>query len=553
MTQFDDKNREDKVKLFREKEGEDLANILSKKYGLKYVDLTQISIDTDKLKLVPEIIAKENKLIVFGGVHKTIKVGVLSPNDSGTKSILKELEERGYILDIYMVSQKSLETVWKRYKDISFSTETKSGVLDISTEDIERALSETKSLNDVITSIKQTLALKKSYRVSKIMETILAGAISLNASDVHIEPEESSVRLRFRLNGILTNILDFDPETYHLLLSRLKLLSGLKLNVKDQAQDGRFSIKLSQTDIEIRASSIPDSYGEAIVLRILNPETIKVSMEGLGMDKDLYQTVLAEIEKPNGMVLNTGPTGSGKTTALYSFLQKIHRPEIKIITIEDPVEYHLPGIVQTQVDSKRNYNFSSGLKASLRQDPDIIMVGEIRDEETAKTAIHAALTGHLVLSTLHTNSAAGTFPRLIDLGVDPKTIGPAMNIAMAQRLVRVLDEKKKKKIPIPDVDKKLIEEILSGVKDKNKIPQTNYVWIPDTEEGDISGYSGRVGIFEAIVVDNKMEELIAREPRETEITELAEERGLLNIKQDGVIKVLNGITTIEELRRVVDL
>ncbi|PIP86369.1 hypothetical protein COV42_02060 [Candidatus Campbellbacteria bacterium CG11_big_fil_rev_8_21_14_0_20_44_21] len=453
-----------------------------------------------------------------------------------------------------MVSNKSLRSAWERYKDISFSTETTAGVLDISNRQIEEGVRQNKTLGDVESGIKQTLSLKKSYRISRIVESILAGAISLKASDVHIEPEESYVRLRFRLNGILTDILRMDLETYGLLLSRLKLLSGLKLNLKKEAQDGRFSIKLEKTDIEIRASSLPGAYGESIVLRILNPETLKISLENLGLDEDVLKVVLREIEKPNGLILNTGPTGSGKTTTLYAFLRKIHRPEIKIITIEDPVEYHLPGIVQTQVNPKKNYNFSSGLRSALRQDPDIIMVGEIRDEETARIAVHASLTGHLVLSTLHTNSAAGTFPRLLDLGIDPKTIGPSVNIAMAQRLIRHLDEGRKKKVPISDKDKVLVEKILSGVADKSKIPQTDYLWVPDTgDENDVAAYAERRGIFEVVVVDEEMEKLISAMPAEREIEELAKKRGLLDMKEDAVIKALKGMTSLEEVKRVIEL
>jgi len=554
MALFDDKNREGKLKSFREKEGEDLAKILSQKYGAKYADLSRFSIDTNALKLLPEKVAKENNMAVFSKLNKDIKVAVFSPKNVETQSILEKLKKEGYMPEIFMVSQKSLESAWVRYKDISFSTETEAGVLSVSNEQIEKAIKETRTLKEVIEMIRETLAMKKSYKISRIVEILLAGALSMRASDVHIEPEESNVRIRYRLNGILTNITELDTETYELLLSRIKLLAGLKLNVKKEAQDGRFSIKLGKSDIEIRASSLPGAYGESIVLRILNPETIKVSMENLGMDPDLLMAVEREISKPNGMILNTGPTGSGKTTTLYAFLQKIHQPEIKIITIEDPVEYHLPGVVQTQVDRKKKYSFSTGLRASLRQDPDIIMVGEIRDKETASIAIDAALTGHLVLSTLHTNSAAGTFPRLIDLDVNPNVIGPAINVTMAQRLVRKLDEKKRKEIPIEGKDKEDIERILLGVTDKSKIPQTNHLWVPDVPEGDPStGYTERIGIFEAIIVDKEMEELISKKPREIEIEEMAKKQGFLNMREDGVIKALKGITSLDEVRRVIEL
>lgn len=553
MALFADKKTERKIKLLREREEEDLAKLLSKKYGVEYGDLSRVSIDTDALKLIPEGVAKENKVAVFSKLEKNVNVAAHSPKDDGVTNVLEELKKKGFAPKLFMVSNKSLEKAWTMYKDISFSEKTKAGVLEISSEQIENLVKKIKTLDEVIKIIKETLVMKKGHKTSRIIETVLAGALAMETSDVHIEPEESNARLRFRLNGMLTEILYFDTKTYNLLLSRIKILAGLKLNVKKEAQDGRFSINLGETDVEIRASSMPGAYGEAIVLRILNPETIKVSMEALGMDEDLLKAIMGELQKPNGIILNTGPTGSGKTTTLYAFLSKIHQPEIKIITIEDPIEYHLPGVVQTQVDRKKKYTFSTGLRSSLRQDPDIIMVGEIRDNETAKIAIHAALTGHLVLSTLHTNSAAGTFPRLIDLGVDEKVIGPAVNVSMAQRLVRKLGEKRKE-IPIKGKDKEDIERILAGVVDKSKIPQTNHLWVPDVPENSSdTGYSGRTGIFEAILIDDEMEQLISKKPREIEVEELAKKQGILTMKEDAVIKALKGITSLEEVRRVIEL
>ena len=291
-----------------------------------------------------------------------------------------------------------------------------------------------------------------------MLEIILAGALSADASDIHIEPQEKQVRLRFRLDGVLHDILLFDYKIYNLILSRIKLVSGLKLNIHNQAQDGRFSIKINEGATEVRTSVIPEAYGESIVLRILNPKSISISFDALGIDKDLMNILEKELKKPNGMILTTGPTGSGKTTTLYAFLRKIYTPETKIITLEDPVEYHLPNIVQTQVEESIGYSFSAGLRSVLRQDPDIIMVGEIRDLETAKTAINSALTGHLVLSTLHTNNAAGTIPRLVDLGVNPASIAPAVNISMAQRLVRKLCGKCKEKQPASESESATIKK-----------------------------------------------------------------------------------------------
>ncbi|OHA93212.1 MAG: hypothetical protein A3G47_02625 [Candidatus Zambryskibacteria bacterium RIFCSPLOWO2_12_FULL_39_45] len=438
---------------------------------------------------------------------------------------------------------------------MSYSFETKSGALDISNEQITDFLSQVQGIPDVQNLISQILKMKKSYRISRILEIILAGAIATNSSDIHIEPEEDYVRLRYRLDGMLTDILEFDLETFGLLLSRIKLISNLKLNVKG-AQDGRFSIKIREEEIEIRTSLLPGAYSESVVLRVLNPNAISVPLSELGIGPRLLEVIDHEMSKPNGMILNTGPTGSGKTTTLYAFLKKIHTPKIKIITIENPIEYHLPGIVQTQTDDKKDYGFAEGLRSALRQDPDVIMVGEIRDAETAEIAINSALTGHLVFSTLHTNTAAGTFPRLIDLGVNPKIISSALNIAMAQRLVRKLCEECKKEILLEGKAKETIIAILDSISDKTYLEniQTTNVWQnTGCDKCNNTGFKGRIGVYEAIVMDENIERVVKDNPSEREIKKAAKAQNLLDIREDGVLKILAGITTLDELERVVDV
>src|SRR3989344_6057349 len=279
------------------------------------------------------------------------------------------------------------------------------------------------------------IAIALARIISRLLEIILAGAIAIKASDIHIEPEKERGRLRFRLDGILQDVGFFGSDIYHLINSRIKLLSGMKLTSKI-AQDGRFSISEGDVEISIRSSLIPGSYAEAIVMRLLDPKSIQVDLEELGIEPYLFGIVQEEIIKPNGLILVTGPTGSGKTTTLYAFLRKIYSPEINIITIEDPVEYHLIGITQTQINLERGYTFPEGLRSALRQDPDVIMVGEMRDGETAEIAVQSALTGHMVFSTLHTNNAAGVIPRLIDLGVNPKILVSALSFSSAQVLAR---------------------------------------------------------------------------------------------------------------------
>lgn len=551
MATFDEEKQIERVEELREHEEEELAKILSKKYGVSYIDLSQVSIQTDALRLIKEEDARRIEIAAFHKIGKKLSVAARAPSKPEVAEAVKELERLGNEVVLFMVSRASLERAWERYKDLSFSTESRAGVLDISAEEIAKLLESLKTLPDVQKGMDEVMHMKKAYRVSRILETTLASALALRASDIHIEPEEADVRLRLRLNGVLTDVLRFDNETYQLLLSRLKLLSGLKLNVKNTAQDGRFSVDIHESEIEIRTSVLPGSYGESVVMRVLNPDAISVPLEELGISPNLQKILEHEIRRPNGMILNTGPTGSGKTTTLYAFLKKIHEPEIKIITIENPIEYHLPGIVQTQTQGEK-YTFASGLRSALRQDPDVIMVGEIRDKEVATTAINAALTGHLVFSTLHTNTAAGTFPRLIDLGINPNVIGSAVNVAMAQRLVRRLKDEYKKEVPLEGADKKIVESILATIKDKSLIPQnTTVVYEPKEDVPD--AYSGRLGIFEVILVDEEMERLIKKSPSERDIEDLARAKGMVTMAQDGVIKALQGVTSLSELKRVIDL
>lgn len=555
MVLFDEDKQNKRIEDLRKKEEEDLTQDLSAKYGVPYLDLTVTPINIDALRVIPEIEARESQIAVFNDVNKILSIGLLSPNNPKTTESLKKLKDKGYTLELFMVSHASLNKVWERYKDLSYSFETKSGALDISNEQITEFLSQVHTIPDVQNLIGETLKLKKSYRISRILEIILSGAIATGASDIHIEPEDEYVRLRYRLDGMLTDILEFDMDTFKLLLSRIKLISNLKLNITG-AQDGRFSIKIAEDEIEIRTSLLPGAYSESVVLRVLNPNAISVPLNELGIDEKLLKVISHELTKPNGMLLNTGPTGSGKTTSLYAFLKKIHTPEIKIITIENPIEYHLPGIVQTQIDEKKNYTFAEGLRSALRQDPDVIMIGEIRDSETAEIAVNSALTGHLVFSTLHTNTAAGTFPRLIDLGVNPKIISSALNLAMAQRLVRKLCLNCRKQIELTGEDKAIVERVVANIEDKTYTEglDTAHVWnAVGCDKCNMTGYKGRIGIHEAIVMDENVEKILTENPSEREIKKAAKSQKLLDLVQDGILKTLKGITTLDELRRTVDI
>jgi type IV pilus assembly protein PilB len=556
MPIFDEEKQNRRLAELKKDEAENLTRVMSAKYNLPYLDLSLFPVNIDALRIVKEDRARAANVAIFNIVDKKLQIGVISPESEATEELVEELKKRGYTPILFMVSHESLEKVWGRYKDLSYAFETKGGALTISSEDVTAFLKQVSSIDDISKLIKEALSAKKIYRISKLFEIMLAGALSISASDIHLEPEENYVLLRYRLDGLLTDVLRFDTETYNLLLSRIKLLSNLKLNVKGKAQDGRFSIKVGDGEIEIRTSLLPGAYNDTVVLRVLNPNAISVPLEELGIHPRLLKVIEFEISKPNGMILNTGPTGSGKTTTLYAFLKRNNVSGVKIITIENPIEYHLPGIVQTQTDSEKGYTFLEGLRSALRQDPDVIMVGEIRDNETAEIAINAALTGHLVFSTLHTNNAAGTFPRLIDLGVNPKVITSAISLAMAQRLVRKLCPHCRKEKALEGENKKLIDHILGTIVDKTYLDgiQTSAIWeATGCDKCRNTGYKGRVGIFEAIKSDEAIEKIVEENPSEREVKKAALPQNILDMTQDGVLKILTGVTSIEELERVIDI
>lgn len=391
---------------------------------------------------------------------------------------------------------------------------------------------------------------------TNLVDTILYGAIVLNASDIHLEPQETQVRLRARIDGVLQDVIMLEQETYQNLLSRLKLLSKIKLNIVDKPQDGRFSIVVGDKEIEVRTSSLPAEYGETVVMRVLNPENLK-SLDNLGLRQDLHQMFTKEIKRPNGMIVVTGPTGAGKTTTLYAFLMQIQNPEIKIVTIEDPIEYHIKGVSQTQAAPEKGYSFAEGLRSIVRQDPDVILVGEIRDLETTKIALQASLTGHLVLTTLHTNDAAGTIPRLVDLGGDSSSISSALKMVVAQRLVRKVCAKcsslvKPSPAELAEIKKGLhnMPKSVLGKVDLAKI-KISKVKEGGCKDCNFTGYKDRTGLYEVFLVDAEMEKYILSNPPVSDIKELAVKKGMITIWQSGLLEVVEGKTTLEEVKKVV--
>ncbi|MFA5751131.1 MAG: GspE/PulE family protein, partial [Candidatus Paceibacterota bacterium] len=500
--QFNEEKQIIELEELRQKEEEGLVAMLAEsKYHLPYVDLTHLGVDNEALRAISEKEARELKIAPFKLSGKKIFVAVRSPKEELLARIKDDMERKGFIAVFYMVSLASLEKVWGRYEELSMAESEHSGTLEISGDILSQTAEKISKMQDIENLVKELTEKNQVHKVSRILEIILAGAIKIGASDVHIEPEKDRGRVRLRLDGVLQDILFFELDLYHLLNSRIKLLSGVKLSTKI-AQDGRFSIMEGDSEISIRTSLIPGAYGESIVMRILDPKSIRVKMEELGIEPFLFSIIEEEIKKPNGMILVTGPTGSGKTTTLYAFLNRIYSTEVKIITIEDPIEYHLTGITQTQTDQK--YTFAGGLRSALRQDPDIVMVGEIRDGETAKIAVESALTGHMVFSTLHTNNAAGVIPRLIDLDVNPKIMVSALSLSLAQRLVRKLCPFCKKEGEINEKEKKIIDTILESIKTEEKeLSKYNIdlsapfkVFEPvGCDKCNMTGYKGRIGIF----------------------------------------------------------
>ncbi|OGL94604.1 hypothetical protein A2258_00960 [Candidatus Uhrbacteria bacterium RIFOXYA2_FULL_41_8] len=399
----------------------------------------------------------------------------------------------------------------------------------------------------------------KQASITDVLAIVVAAALKLGSSDIHIEAEEKGIAVRLRVDGILQDVAELEKDQWKKIINRIKLIAGLKLNVLDKPQDGRFTIYQKDKKIDVRTSTLPTAWGESVVMRILNPESIQLEFSQLGFRKPAFDRLMHEIEKPHGMILTTGPTGSGKTTTLYAILKHLNKPGVKIITLEDPVEYKLAGINQSQIDQSKDYTFAKGLRSILRQDPDIILVGEIRDLETAETAIQAALTGHLLLSTIHTNDAAGAIPRFSAMGVKPFLLAPALNAIMGQRLVRRVCEACKQEDKINEVTLVKIKELLDAIPESSGEPK------PDTTNMKFfkgagcdachkTGYKGRVGIYEILVKNTEIEKIIlSGEISEYQMREIASAQGMISMTQDGLLKALGGQTSIEEIQRVAGL
>ncbi|MDP3731000.1 MAG: GspE/PulE family protein [bacterium] len=533
---------EEKLSEIEKERIEQQAKDLAKANKLSYINIAINPIEPEALALISEDDSRAGRIGVISRDGKKLRMVVVDPADPLVKKHIDHLSAKGFLLTVSIVSSLGIQKLWQKYKELPQPSEEQLGTVSIDEEMLSEVQKEIKNIAD----LKEKLA---GLSATNVLEIVMAGAIKIGASDIHLEPEEKTVRLRYRMDGVLSDVVEIDPENYQKVLSRIKINSGLKLNIHNAPQDGRFTVNYLEKVIEIRTSVLPGSYGENVVMRILDPEEIKQKIEDLGLSETNLKLIKNLLQKTTGAILTTGPTGSGKTTTLYAFINQVNEPGLKIITIEDPVEYHIDGISQTQVDPAKGYTFAGGLRAIVRQDPDVILIGEIRDGETAEIAMQAALTGHLVFSTLHTNDAAGAIPRLIDLGVKPVSIAPALNAVMAQRLVRQLCKECKKKRALTEEESELMKKVMEI--GKPAIHSPTEIFSPgQCAECNFTGYRGRIGVFEIFEVDDEMENLILKSPAVSEMREAAMKKGMVTMLQDGYLKVLEGSTSLEEVLRV---
>lgn len=532
------------------KKEEEQTEKLAKNLSLPYLNLTNYQPDADVVDIIPKKITQTGKIFAFKKEGKNVYVAISETKNPATVKVLEQLKNQdNYNYIPVIVSPSSMVYLLSIY-DIFAPAKRLDGDITLSQAMQDAAADQIKNWTEWTTKLKK-------ISTSKLFETILSGATYAEASDIHIEPSDTSVHIRFRIDGILQDVVDLDITTLKKLISRIKFLSNLKLNITASAQDGRFSIKTDKINYDIRVSVLPTAWGESAVLRLLPQEGNIIDLDKLGLVGNNLKIIESIIKQPNGLILNTGPTGSGKTTTLYSILDKINTPTNKVITIEDPIEYRLPNITQSQVEPDEGYTFANGLRSILRQDPDVILVGEIRDEETAKIAVNASLTGHLVLSTLHTNDAAGAIPRLIDLGLKPQHFIESILAIIAQRLVRRICPNCTQTYTPDETTMAQIKKELATLPANIKTP----VFPKTLKKPDLTkaatcsrcngtGYKGRIGLFEILQTSPEIIKAVLAGSTAGEIKQLAIKNGMVVLKQDGLLKVLEGITTLEEIERV---
>ncbi len=534
----------------REKEAE--AGREAAVLGIPTMALKGFPISPEALSLVPEEQAKTLKAVSFLFTGPEIRLGSVNPKDSKVEELAFELGERHKAhTQIYLISEESLEHALKLYAALPQIKPIVKGV-EITEDELTKFAGQ-------MTDVNVVGKLLKNSNITDILAIVIAASLKFGSSDIHIEAEEKGIVVRFRVDGILQEVVVLEREKWKKIISRIKLIASLKINVTDQAQDGRFTIFQQKKQIDVRISTIPTAYGESVVMRLLNPDTISLDFDALGFRPAALKKITREIERPNGMIITTGPTGSGKTTTLYAILKRLNSSDVKIITLEDPVEYKVKGLNQSQIDYSKDYTFAKGLRSILRQDPDIVMVGEIRDLETAEIAIQAALTGHLLLSTIHTNDAAGAIPRFLSMGVAPHLLAPAINAIMGQRLLRKLCDNCKQAADLDTETMELVKKQLDSIPEvsgeaKVDVSSVKFFNPKGCDKCNNSGYKGRVGVYEVLIKDPTLEQAILKgSVSEYEMRDIAKTQGMVTMAQDGLLKAVDGLTSVEEVKRIVGI
>jgi len=524
-----------------------LFDIKAEYLNIPFKKVNPEDVKKEVFEIIPEETASFYKMVPLAKKGNVLEVGMVYPEDLPAQEALKFLSRSGgFTSQVFLINLSTFENFLKQYKTLQ--REVVKALEELETELKGRE----KGFRGGVAEVEK---LVEEAPITKMVATILRYAVEGEASDIHIEPTKDKLRIRFRLLGILHSSIFLPLRVHPAVISRIKILSNLKIDETRIPQDGRFSTKIENRDIDFRVSSFPTTLGEKVAIRVLDPLIGLKKIEDLGLEERNFEGVKKAVKKPYGMILASGPTGCGKTTTLYAILQILNKEGVNIVTLEDPVEYFIEGINQSQVRPEIGYSFSTGLRHIVRQDPDIIMVGEIRDSETASLATHAALTGHIVLSTLHTSNAVGVIPRLLDLGVQPFLIPPTISIALAQRLLRRLCDSCKKKVKpkqrIRDYILKELENLPQDSKKKIEIPKEIFIWeAKGCKDCHQQGFSGRIAIFEVMEMTPELADVILKEPSETKLIEVAKKGGMITMKQDGILKVLKGITTIEEVIQI---
>jgi len=545
--------REEEILLDQGLVSEDfLFNLKSYLLGIEFNKVAEQDVSPAILDVIPRDSAEFYKMIPIKKEGDVVGIGMVYPDDLKAQEALKFLSrQQKFRYNVCLITLTNFKNIFKKYQ--SMGTEVKTAL-----EDLGKQLQAKKAQEQSDEMFAEEASAKVSEApISKMVAVILRHAVDGKASDIHVEPLKEKTRVRFRLDGVLHSSLFLPKKIHAAVIARIKILSNLKIDETRIPQDGRFTVEIDNQSIDFRVSTFPTMLGEKVEMRVLSPSQRLDAFESLGLTGEALEAVKEAADMPFGMILATGPTGCGKTTTLYILLESINKEGTNIVTLEDPIEYYIEGVNQSQINPEIGYTFANGLRHILRQDPNVIMVGEIRDGETADLAIHAALTGHIVISTLHTNNAIGVIPRLIDLGVKPFLVPTTLRVALAQRLVRKLCPNCKKQVKpdpkIKDIILKEMNDLSPAMKKKYLLKEDFKVW---SAQGCTlcgrTGYAGRIGVFEALRVTKEINDIILGQPDEQKLGQAAQKQGMITMRQDGIIKALEGLTSVEEVIRVTE-